>query len=222
MKKLLITAFALGAFALTAQAGLSLSLVQAEADLTQAWQSLSAQQRQELKASEGRWIRFKDSLGDAEKEDEVRARAAYLWSFVAKAQTRGEAISPAEAAKPEAAPEVAQLPAGLEEAIKVTLQSHPFAMFAGLQTIQYGNLLEAAANEDGIPIGAPLYPVRFVYPNGYIVAYFYQNEFGDWKHPWPVMQGSFKSRTTEQSRVSRGGLRTGVSDAYSMAGGRSN
>jgi hypothetical protein len=189
MKKTLtiITALALGAFALTAQAGLSLSLCQAEADLNQAWQSLSAEQRQQLKASELRWVRFKDSLGDAEKEDEVRSRAGYLWSLV-KAQTRDDAPS-AEEAKPaaaEAAPKVDQLPAGFEEALQET-----WIVRSGFQinNIQCGNTIEARDNRFGIPYGTVLYAVRIYYhyrdnrhdvPNAYHDFYFYKNTFNEW------------------------------------------
>ena len=97
----------------------------------------------------------------------------------------------------------------------------PVILYAKWDTIQYGNLLVAEANDQGIPIGTRLYPVRFVYPHASIVFYFFQNEFGDWNHPQPVLQGTFPLRNkTPQPQTSTGGLRSGVGDVYSQAGVR--
>jgi hypothetical protein len=59
-----------------------LSKESVEADLTRAWQSLTAEQRTQLTQEERNWVRRRDSLPAEERIKSTAERAKYLWSFV--------------------------------------------------------------------------------------------------------------------------------------------
>jgi hypothetical protein len=51
-------------------------------DLEKAWHSLTPKQQAQLRQEERSWIKQKDSLSVAERNEATRKRAKYLWSFV--------------------------------------------------------------------------------------------------------------------------------------------
>jgi hypothetical protein len=59
-----------------------LSKESVEADLTRAWQSLTAEQRTQLTQEERNWVRRRDSLPAEERIKSTAERAKYIWSFV--------------------------------------------------------------------------------------------------------------------------------------------
>jgi uncharacterized protein YecT (DUF1311 family) len=60
----------------------SLRMESAEADLNRAWQSLTSQQRNQLRQEERNWIRHRDSLPAEERTKSTAQRAKYIWSLV--------------------------------------------------------------------------------------------------------------------------------------------
>jgi hypothetical protein len=54
----------------------------ADADLTRAWQSLTSQQRDQLRQEERNWTRHRDSLPVKARIKSTADRAKYIWSFV--------------------------------------------------------------------------------------------------------------------------------------------
>jgi len=56
----------------------------AEADLTQAWQSLTPEQRAELNQEERNWVRHRDSFPAEERIKSTAQRAKYIWSLVSR------------------------------------------------------------------------------------------------------------------------------------------
>jgi hypothetical protein len=51
-------------------------------DLEKAWHSLTPKQQAQLRQAERDWIKQKESLPVAERNEATRKRAKYIWSFV--------------------------------------------------------------------------------------------------------------------------------------------
>jgi hypothetical protein len=60
------------------------SLESAQADLTQAWKSLSPEQRAQLTQEEQKWTKHTAALPEEERIESTAKRANYLWSLVGR------------------------------------------------------------------------------------------------------------------------------------------
>jgi hypothetical protein len=59
-----------------------LGLEAAQADLANAWKSLTSQRRAQLGQEEQKWIKHASSLSEEERIESTKKRADYLWSLV--------------------------------------------------------------------------------------------------------------------------------------------